>query len=647
MTREIGNILCITPPYPHGNCPPAGAAALLGHLKASGCDDFRFLDLRLLAPEVSSPTFNPVGVFGESYVIDVPDLPLVLRVLKGFDDGCDDTVGGPRDAVFDRYSYVRGIDPATLHAYLVEMDRFLDDVFAPLGDLRVVGFSVWSSNLTTTLMAAARLKRRRRPPYVIAGGPQVTESRAAALLGLQAGLFDAVILGEGEQALLDVYRAHQGGRPVAGLPGVLALDPAGRAVPPPSRPLLPLSSLAAPDFTEMFLPAYSSPTGTFRLPFQFSRGCTDKCSFCSEWVFWERFRPATIDHSVEQLQELSARYGVNRFHFTDSLINGHMKRLRQFAQAVIDCKLAIDWGGFMRADMDDGTARLLKAAGFSYAFIGVESLSDETLDLMNKRRTSADNLRAIQAFLAAGISVSVGVIPGFPGDTRERFLRTVQELTRIADCHRGMFSFNVEPFIVSPSQPLYGRLEEVGLSAYPWDDAVLEIAARYRDLTEQIDCRVEGANQGVERLGQLKLLRMLLNGRRFHPAASVCTPEGELPVYPSSADRIGLDTMVEAAPGAIFRVVPAGDLVSLHAPGIRIDGPARIAPALRFIARTRRFTPRALPDNLTPDAKLVLVRRLIREKLLTVVNPPADAGDSEPPENGRSLARAWRACTAS
>ena len=242
---------------------------------------------------------------------------------------------------------------------------------------------------------------------------------------------------------------------------------------------------------------------------------------------------------MEKLQELSARYGINRFHFTDSLINGHMKRLRQFAQAVIDRKLAVDWGGFMRADMDDDTARLLKAAGCSYAFIGVESLSDETLDLMNKRRTSADNLRAIQAFLDAGVSVAVGVIPGYPGDTRERFLRTVQELTRIADRHPGMFSFNVEPFIVSPGQPLYRRLGEVGLTAHPWDDAVLDIAPRYRDATERIGCRVEGANQGVERLGQLKLLRVLLNGRAANPASAAFHREEDFPATGSASSAWG------------------------------------------------------------------------------------------------------------
>jgi hypothetical protein len=53
---------------------------------------------------------------------------------------------------------------------------------------------------------------------------------------------------------------------------------------------------------------------------------------------------------------------------------------------------------------------------------------------------------------------------------------------------------------------------------------------------------------------------------------------------------------------------------------VRIDGPPSIAPALRFIARTPRFTPRSLPGELTPEAKLALARRLIRERLLTRVS---------------------------
>ena len=93
------------------------------------------------------------------------------------------------------------------------------------------------------------------------------------------------------------------------------------------------------------------------------------------------------------------------------------------------------------------------------------------------------------------------------------------------------------------------------------------------------------------------------------------------------AEGVALDTMLERAPGAICRVVRKGDRVALHAPGTQIDGPARIAPALHFIARTRRFTAQVLAGK--PD-----VRRQAgpgpasgARKLLTVVNKPADADD--------------------
>ncbi len=83
-------------------------------------------------------------------------------------------------------------------------------------------------------------------------------------------------------------------------------------------------------------------------------------------------------------------------------------------------------------------------------------------------------------------------------------------------------------------------------------------------------------------------------------------------------DRINLDTLLERAAGVICRVVQEGDNAVLYAPGVRIDGPAHIASALRYVARTQGFIPRALPGDLTSDAKLALVRRMVRAKLLTV-----------------------------
>ena len=80
---------------------------------------------------------------------------------------------------------------------------------------------------------------------------------------------------------------------------------------------------------------------------------------------------------------------------------------------------------------------------------------------------------------------------------------------------------------------------------------------------------------------------------------------------------IQLDTPLERAAGVICRVEENCESVILQAPGARIDGPAEIAPALRYIAGNGRFTPRALPGDLSGEVKLALARRLLRERLIT------------------------------
>jgi hypothetical protein len=85
-----------------------------------------------------------------------------------------------------------------------------------------------------------------------------------------------------------------------------------------------------------------------------------------------------------------------------------------------------------------------------------------------------------------------------------------------------------------------------------------------------------------------------------------------------NCEEIGLDTVLERKPSTICRVLRNGQGVAIEFPGNRVAGPHRIEPALRFIAEQTRFTSRELPGELTGDARLVLVRRLVREGLLNV-----------------------------
>jgi len=493
------NLLAIVPPYAiHG--PPAGAAALLAYLKAAGCRDFGFLDLRLFTPDVATPTYRMIGAFGESFVLDIPDLPLVLALLENVRRGRDPLAIA--DDVIEPYCLARGINTLFVRSWLQRMASLVANVFDAIPDLAFVGFSTWTSNYLTTLLAAAHLKRRARAPFIVAGGPQVSQSAASARLGLRSGLFDAVAVGEGEETLFDLYEHYspQQRALTAPIAGALLPDPGAPGLAYAERPLLRLKELPLPDFDEMHLPAYRIG-GKRVATYQLSRGCTDKCSFCSEWVFWRHFRLSRMDKAVVEVAELQRRWGIERIWFTDSLLNGQMNRLRDFATGLIEAGIAIEWSGYMRAQMDAPTADLLRRAGCVRVFIGVESLADETLKLMNKRMTETQNLAAVQAFLDAGIEVKVGLIPGFPGDTRERFVRTATQLRRMQDTN-GRLAVSHEAFVVLPGQPIYADLASFGLSRLPWPDDVIAICPELADISQKIAWRIEGANQGMDRVGE-------------------------------------------------------------------------------------------------------------------------------------------------
>jgi len=136
--------------------PPAGAAALLGYLKAHGIADFGFLDLRLGTPACYEATYAPTGVFGESFLMDVPDLPLVLQLLAATDLNRPFRI--VVDDLIERYCLERGISVNYLSSYVNGLDRYYEQVFVQHADVDFIGFTVWTSNLLSTLLAAHRLR---------------------------------------------------------------------------------------------------------------------------------------------------------------------------------------------------------------------------------------------------------------------------------------------------------------------------------------------------------------------------------------------------------------------------------------------------------------------------------------------------------
>jgi radical SAM superfamily enzyme YgiQ (UPF0313 family) len=525
---QYRGILAVVPPYTISG-PPAGIAYLLGMLKANGINDIGFVDLRLGGPDWPMLTYSAIGTSGENYVFDVPDLPLILHLLRRY----------PSTNIWEdfeelpwvrSYCRSRSLSPIILGSSLRRTQAWLARWASSLDSPVIVGFSTWISNYLTTLMAAAELKRLPAPPFVVLGGPQCSDSEIAADLALASGLADAVVVGEGEQTFLElqsqvdpVNRTLSGSPP----PGTKiwrngALQSGGR------RQMLHLDDLPLPNFDAMDLDVYSGKVR--QVSYELSRGCTDRCEFCSEWVFWEHFRSSSPAGAVNQLVELHRRTGYGHVTFSDSLLNGNAKRLTAFAEQLLASNLSFSWSGFVRADITKPVANMLSRAGLEHVFIGVESLSDMTLRSMRKRRKGSDNVQAIEAFLGAGISVAAGVVAGFPGDSRDEFEHTTKVLQSFVKRYPGKFHASVEPFVITPSASISKKPQEFGLSLLPWEDEVIEMVPELASITRRCMALVQGQDQSVERKKKFRYARTKLQPSvesETSPTPACSLPQGE------------------------------------------------------------------------------------------------------------------------
>jgi ribosomal protein L16 Arg81 hydroxylase len=85
-----------------------------------------------------------------------------------------------------------------------------------------------------------------------------------------------------------------------------------------------------------------------------------------------------------------------------------------------------------------------------------------------------------------------------------------------------------------------------------------------------------------------------------------------------SIDSLNLDTIIKKREGMIYRVIKKEGQVGIQFAGNSVMGPETTERAIRFIVDAEEFPIKALP-GLTDNSKLTLVRRLIREGLLTTV----------------------------
>lgn len=317
---------------------------------------------------------------------------------------------------------------------------------------RIIGFQSVFSMERKSLELAKLL--RKDCELLVAGGPLPTSNPIDFLKD-----FDIVVIGEGEETMLEIAQTVERGTPLSRVKGI-AYKAHGKTTFTPAREFVrDLDALPFParNFfdNKTYQNYYSKSYGYTTTSLMTSRGCPFNCDFCSRPVFGNYFRTRSVTNIVDEIEEIQS-LGYNRVWFADDCFTIDRNRLIELCNEIIRRHLRIGWECLSRVDtVDAEVIEIMKQAGCVRVFFGIESGNNSVLALMKKQATTQQARKAVQVAKKANVQVGAFFIVGYPGESNETVLDTVKFASSLPIDY---LSFTL-PYPI-PGTPLYDRVKE-------------------------------------------------------------------------------------------------------------------------------------------------------------------------------------------
>ncbi len=322
---------------------------------------------------------------------------------------------------------------------------------------------------------AADIKALDRGIWTCVGGPYPTVAQEGCL---SEGV-DAVVVGEGEETVVEILDRLGSGRDLAGVPGVIARRN-GSVVRNPPRPLiadldgLPFPARELLGDKGRYVPAPATYKKKPVAIVMTSRGCDRRCIFCFQMdrdrkggTRGVRFR--SVENVLEEVEQC-LRQGYREIKFIDDSFAADYDRALRIADEIGRRRLDFAWFASACANqVDERLLAAMKDAGCWAILIGGESGVQRNLNTLRKGTTLDQIRKAVRAAKEVGLRVSVPFMFGIPGETFDDALRTIDFAVELdpdlANFHA------ITPF---PGTRLHDRAEEYGV-----------VSADLRDFTYQ------------------------------------------------------------------------------------------------------------------------------------------------------------------
>jgi radical SAM superfamily enzyme YgiQ (UPF0313 family) len=316
----------------------------------------------------------------------------------------------------------------------------------------VVGLSALTCEAELLHQIAGIAKAVDPETHVVVGGSHATLAKEQVLRDPHV---DVVAVGESDETIVELLEALDGKKDLGTVQGIVYRRDARPLRTPPRMLLSELDSLIIPpkawDLIDVYeYGKYSNWNGARKeknfLPVMSSRGCPFSCTFCrSKDNFGMKFRTRSDQSFVDEVVQLSDRFGIHELHFFDDVFNFHKDRAKRICQLLEKTgrKWNISFPNGLRADLlDESVLTGLKGAGTYKIHYGIESGSPRVLKMIKKDLELDRAQSSIAKTVAKKIIASGYFILGFPTETREEMQQTIDFAANSRLDNAYFFKFN-------------------------------------------------------------------------------------------------------------------------------------------------------------------------------------------------------------
>jgi anaerobic magnesium-protoporphyrin IX monomethyl ester cyclase len=251
---------------------------------------------------------------------------------------------------------------------------------------------------------------------------------------------DFIVEGEGELTISELLKAHQNNIELESIDGLTFRNGQNIIKNKKRDYITDLDSIPFPAWDLLPYDSYKMKVrkGT-TLYMLGSRGCPFNCDYCAISAFWRNQRRRSPQNIMSEIEHFSHIYDLFTIVFFDPMFC--LKR----EWVISICKEIIDRGfnryqyigdggiGFMDPEM----LSYMKKANFMSIQFGIEFGSQKVLDSANKKIKVEDAIDSVKMTKAAGINVSIAIMMGYPGETKETIEESIQLAKKLKPDHFG------------------------------------------------------------------------------------------------------------------------------------------------------------------------------------------------------------------